>query len=133
MSVNVLLMRYLVVALSVVFLLAGCSSAPEENDADAPTEYGTIEELRDAAVDAGLDCDDWEEGTADGNWAQYGTCGSDTTLATYTSESQRDDDVDGAKERALGGELLVGPNWTVRADDVADLQTELGGTVVTLG
>ena len=123
----------IVLSLSVLATLVGCGAEEEAS----PSRFDSVDALRTAYVDAGGSCDNWEIGDAVGSWAQYGICGNnDATLSTYTTDDDLQEAVDGAKSsggRTEDYELLVGENWMIAAADADAVQSELGGTLVTIG
>ncbi|MFC0678320.1 hypothetical protein ACFFGH_10760 [Lysobacter korlensis] len=126
-------------SLAAVALLAGCSSpsaapvaqaTPTQEAPAGPVEYGSVEELRDAYVDAGGSCDAWVQENRVTLAAESGDCNDSTVLMTFISESNRDELVATQKEMGFEVSLLVGPNWIVNADDIETVQETLGGTLV---
>ena len=93
--------------------------------------YGTIEELRDAAEKAGLECPDWDLHNKATYAASSASCSNSIGLATYTSDSQLDKQLEAWKVvgEMIVLERLVGENWTIDTDDPEALQKKLGGTV----
>jgi hypothetical protein len=94
-------------------------------------EFDDLIDLRDAAVDAGLDCDDWKRRDV-----QSGSCGSDSVLFVYESESVRKKEVqDNLDNLVLAGfeyDYVVGKNWAISAPDAGAaeyLHAELGGEI----
>lgn len=130
--------RTLVAAAALGLVLAGCATedvsdagadaTPTTDTAPliADTEYRVIDDLKDAAVQAGLECDDWTVASelSETTW-QEGTCG-DVTLSLYRAQEDKDATVD-----AYAGDdtVLVGPNWTVTGpqDAIDAVQPGLGG------
>ncbi|WP_157270350.1 hypothetical protein [Paraoerskovia marina] len=133
--------RTAIAAAAVGLVLAGCATddatdaaadetttATESAPLIADTEYRTIGEFKDAAVEAGLECDDFTEATdlPETTW-QQGTCG-DVTLSLYRAQEDKD-----TTTAAYEGDdtVLVGPNWTVVGpqDAIDTVQPGLGGEV----
>lgn len=126
--------RTLLAAAAVSLVLAGCATeagAEETTSTEAApliadTEYRIVDDFKDAAVQAGLECDDWAAVTdlPETTW-QEGTCG-DVTLSLYRAQEDKD-----ATVEAYAGDdaLLVGPNWTVTGpqDALDTVQPGLGG------
>jgi hypothetical protein len=123
-------MRWAAPLLLASCMLTGCGGS---------SEYSDVLELRDAAVDAGLDCPDWER-TSDEDTKATGACSDDAVLILYR-------DADGRKtgvaemvkthqefNKMLGADvpqtLLVGDNWVINSPDAADLADDLGGEVI---
>jgi hypothetical protein len=145
-SVMRLIAPAIALSLSAVALLAGCaSSAPAAEPAEEPTptqeapagpvEYGSIDDLRDAYIAAGGDCDAWEQTNVVTLSAESGDCANgDGVLMTFTSEENRDEAVDGLTEFAdmIGSNLLVGPNWVINAADVREVRDGMGGGTLVI-
>lgn len=143
--------------------LAGCSGSGAD-EAEAGTsasamssatplgEVGSIDELKDAAVAAGMECGTWVQTNAMTLAAESGECRNpkgDYVLSTYISEAIRDDAVRNYKDFTLDSRevfeeqgtgdsvlpeeetLLVGPNWMIAPQAADSLQEELGGRLVT--
>lgn len=93
--------------------------------------YGTIEELREAAEKAGLECPDWDLHNKATYAASSASCGDSAGLATYTSDSQLDKQLEAWKMigEMIVLERLVGENWTIDTSDPEALQKKMGGTV----
>ncbi|WP_407316712.1 hypothetical protein UQW22_10085 [Isoptericola halotolerans] len=132
------------IVLTMTALAACTSSVDGAEDAEATpsestgpaveknAEYSTVEDFRDAAVLAGLDCPAWEERTGMTHALAAGDCDDETVLSIFDSAAQRDDQA--AALKALSSEphpLLLGPNWMVNsAPETLDLlQPILGGEV----
>jgi hypothetical protein len=123
--------------------LAGCSAGGDGGSGDAPptpetkdVSYATIDEFRDAVVDAGVDCSGFSERTGMAHAAAGADCSSATVIMIFSSESQRDEQVATLKSFAVDDEgrpLLVGPNWVVNGGigDLEKLQAAIGGMIDT--
>lgn len=123
--------------------LSGCaggpSSAPSESSTPTKTmppngeHYSSVGALKDAFVEVGGECSTYEENNVVTLAAESASCGEDTVLSIYSSSSDRDEVVDNLKGFAdlVGVNVLVGENWIVNSNKVADLQPKLGGTLVT--
>ena len=100
----------------------------------APEEYSTIDALKEAYVEAGGTCSDWEVGDAVGDWAQFGNCGSDgAVLSTYSSESDRDRTVSDLKSRKQSmSRAFVGPNWIIASNEEEAVGLNMNAMIVTL-
>lgn len=140
-------MKTLIPALLAGLLLAGCSSAapvapvtvsaPSSTPSPSktgPVSYGSVTELRDAAVAAGYDCPSWEQENNVTLAAESGACSDADVFMTFTGEDDRDELVANLKAMAtetIGVTLLVGPNWVINTEDgLESLQEALGGTIV---
>lgn len=118
--------------------LSGCGGsdnfAAPVQDTKPPADggsYGTIEDLRDAAKKAGLDCPSWDKHNKAVYAASSASCSDSIGFATYTGESQLNKQLSAWK---VIGELvelerLVGVNWTIDTSDPEGLQKKMGGTV----
>lgn len=119
-----------------VLLTAGCAAA-----APQPSQsYGTLEELRNAYMDAGGECGLLTEdppGKRPGFTSAVGYCnGNKSRLMLFKDTEQQDaflkKSKDGMEEIGLQRHLLVGENWAVipEDEDPGKYQRELGGEVV---
>lgn len=127
-------------------LLAGCASGP--------AEYADVAQLHQAAVAAGLDCEDWRV-LEDG----MGLCGDEVTGMDVAMQIHADTSGQGefvelfqGLSAVLGGirqgvegatgvdtdmpswDLLLGPNWTIATTQpgtIDRVRAELGGSLVT--
>lgn len=92
--------------------------------------YRDATQLRDAYVEAGGSCPDWEVISDPLYGNQLGTCGDSTTLSHFI-----DADAVTVKQlvinevTALGATLLEGPNWIINGDPTVldDIQEVMGG------
>lgn len=109
-------------------------STPTETSPEPDAMYGSVVELRDAAVAAGLECPNWRQSNKVTAAAESGTCSSSTVLSTYLSERDKREVVANHKQfnDMLDDDdpVLVGPNWIINSPQAAELQQLLGGTVV---
>ncbi|MFC9335848.1 hypothetical protein [Arthrobacter sp. NPDC057009] len=127
-------------ALTLAAALGGCASAAvpaaapssDQPPADGGS-YGTVSALKDAVVGAGLECSAWDEHNSTKLAASSGKCGDDLIMATYASDTSKDEQLNLWKSfgEYVEMKVLVGRNWTVSTDSAADLQKKLGGTVFT--
>ncbi|MDQ1057361.1 hypothetical protein QFZ23_001262 [Arthrobacter globiformis] len=123
--------------------LTGCGAGPSSASSESPTplktvppngeHYSSVEALKDAFVEVGGECSTYDEGNAVTLAAESATCGEDTVLSIYSSSSDKDQVVANMKQFSdmIGMNILVGENWIVNNNNVATLQPELGGTLVT--
>lgn len=111
--------------------VARCGTArPPRSDA----RYGTVEDLRDAAVAAGFECKRWKQTNLVATAAESGECGRDSVFATFASEGDLQEQIEVYRDvdKLLGKDAsprLVGPNWIINSPEAPELQPELGGTV----
>lgn len=115
-------------------------STPSASPSPTPTpdaRYGTVEQLRDAAVLAGFECRRWRLTNKVQTAAQSGECSATSVFSTYSSgrdlqAALRDlrmfDELFAEEDMAIEPRL-IGPNWIINAPEAADLQPQLGGTV----
>jgi hypothetical protein len=110
------------------------ATAPVAAETKPPVDggsFGTIEDLRDAAKDAGLDCQAWDVHNKYKYASSSAECGASNALAIFAHQSSLDTQLAVWKE--LGDlvelERLVGKNWTIDTDDPESLQKKMGGTV----
>ncbi|MDN5895735.1 MAG: hypothetical protein L0H93_17135 [Nocardioides sp.] len=98
--------------------------------------YDDVEALRDAYLNAGGRCDDWNQSNEVDGAAQSGECGMNTVLSTYLTHDAVQDRIAETKDSIfgeMGGEWLTGENWVINTDDVRDIQKKMGGTIVSFG
>lgn len=113
-----------------VVSLTACSATPQAT-------YSTVEDLKEAFVKAGGECDEWDATHSVEGSAESGTCGTHTVLSTYVSQAATEDRIEETKsflESVDGdwGSWLVGENWIIHGPDVHEIKEELGGTVVSI-
>lgn len=116
------------------------SSGDETTSEAPPATYGSVEELKNAAVDAGYNCPNWKADNKVTLAAESGHCSGSDVFATYASpgdlQSQLDTDKDLDQmlvDAGIDPDIhLVGENWSIRGVDaeVRPLQEHLGGTIV---
>lgn len=135
----------LVAVLVALVLLAGCAGegdpASETNsESSGPPEaqtYGTVESLKDAAIEAGYVCDEWVQDNVSTLAAESGHCSDADVFATFASAGDLQGQL--STDRELNQLLeesgldpdpvLVGPNWTIKGPHADALADALGGTV----
>lgn len=121
------------VAAAGALLLAGCA-APAPAVQDGPKEFATVLELRDAFVEAGGACPDWDQTNSVKISAQSGVCDTSTVLSVYLSKEaveRRVEETKGSIFGTVGGDWLVGENWIVNADELGPIKEKLGGQIVS--
>lgn len=109
-------------------LMTGCG--PDESGGS----YSDVEALRDAFIEAGHECDEWEQSNQVLGAAQSGECGTETVLSTYLTHDAVQDRIAETKESLgglLGGEWLTGENWIINTDNARELQEAMGGQIVS--
>ncbi|WP_067428586.1 hypothetical protein [Nocardioides jensenii] len=115
---------------------ATAESTPEpqfEKDA----AYGTVQELHDAAVEAGYVCANWKPEHNVTLAAESGTCSDEDVFSTFASQGDLQSQLDLHREmnELLAdadidpSPMLVGSNWIINGDNAPALQSMLGGTV----
>lgn len=121
--------------------VVGCGTAAtpaDESSSQTVDRYGSLEELRDAAIEAGYVCEDWVADNRVTLAAESGTCDDSSVLSTYASDSDLQQQLDQEKELTetlLDSGIsttpkLIGENWIIKAPEAADLRAALGGTLV---
>lgn len=136
----------LVVGLGIA-LLSGCGGG-DSNDAGGSAAtavkaraYGSVADLRIAAVSAGYTCARWKQDNAVRLAAESGHCSEDDVFSTYASKARLNRQLETSQQldqMSLDAGLkpnpyLVGPNWIINAPSVDTLRSSLGGTVVRSG
>ena len=112
--------------------LSGCSqgsSIPAKTG--EPTEYGSVEELRDAFTAAGGECPNWEPIDPGDYDASAGRCSDKVVIAVYNKPAELKDAVKRATDLAVGTHLLVGENWLINVENPQDYVDQLGGRTVS--
>lgn len=112
-------------------------AAPADPSPTADARYGTVDALKNAAVEGGYDCKRWRQDDAVTLAAQSGTCSGDSVFATFASEGDLQAQIETyrefdemAKDLEMDSDpRLVGSNWVINAPEAAELQDSLGGTV----
>lgn len=134
----------LVLAVAQLVSCGGDGNLPTEvtqATSDAPAqavEYGSVTELKDAAVEAGYTCSSWVVENVVALAAESGSCGDDSVLSTYASQVDLQSQLDVEKEASKlltdnGIEttpVLVGPNWLFKAPEAVELRESLGGVLI---
>lgn len=117
-------------------MLAGCGSgsgaATAPVSAAPPADggtYGNVVDLRDAVVEAGLECPEWDEHNRNKLAATSATCSDSLVMATYASETSLENQMTLWKELGVESDFLIGKNWMVNSSDPEALRQKLGGTV----
>jgi len=137
--------------LAVSLLLLGCArveptcprcpqvTCPDPAKAQTPPQpsvYIDITALRDAAVKAGLPCNNWEQNNHVEGATESASCGADSVLSIYATGVDKQIAI--ARVRAVHSRfkldmlLLVGPNWVVNARRAYQLQEHMGGEIEKL-
>lgn len=117
--------------------MAGCASEPDKTEAakvEPVKTYDKVAALKDAFVKAGGRCQDWTESNKVKIASQSGECGTATVLSVYLSKDAVERRIEATKSSIFGdsgNDWLVGDNWIINDDDVADLQPKLGGRIVS--
>lgn len=134
-----------VVTVAVIGLLASgaiwlSTRSSSSHTPPGPASYGTVEQLRQAAVNAGYVCPHWHQDNVVKLAAESGACSDNDVFTTYASTGDLQAQLDSDKAVAQvelqanvdPGVALVGPNWMVRGADgpIRALQRSIGGTVV---
>lgn len=126
-------------------MITGCSSTsstPAPPDSTSPAvvkdaTYGSVTDLKNAAVISGLPCPKFKMSNKLTNAAQSAECSGDAVLATYATQADLQSSAeaipsDGHPIQAAECPLeqpADQPNWTINAPEAAELQPMLGGVV----
>jgi hypothetical protein len=145
----------IIATITAVLLMAGCGAnkAVENTPPAAPStvtvtptptglpaakRYATVEALKDAAVGSGYACPAWVQDDVIPFAAESGTCSDESVVnpdvfMTFANQADLDEQLPVFESKvAVGGALLIGPNWIINADNVPSmtrLAAVLGGTV----
>lgn len=133
-------LRLLFVAI-VVLGSAGCGESedrPRSVDPVVAQAYRSVTDLRDAAVDAGFVCPNWDQTDRVTLASESGNCSGDNVFMVFDSDKDlqsqlalyRKHDAEHDAWNVPRGPRLVGPNWIIKWDGVAELAPKLGGTVL---
>ena len=135
-------------AITVAILTTTACGITSDSKSDSPptaistrpsaTNYGSVIELRDAAVKAGYLCTDWLAKNDVLLAAESATCDDFSVLSTYASKADLQSQLDREKANNelstdVGLEttpILVGENWLFKAPEAAKLRGELGGVLI---
>lgn len=136
-------MKKYAVAFSVTAMLAltGCSAGTNEaatgSESSTPiARYDSVNDLRDAFVNAGGECPSYEQGNGVKYSAESATCSDSTVLSTYLSSETVQKRVDESKTALQGMDSstwLVGENWIINAPNPEGLQEKMGGQLISWG
>jgi|LakMenE18May11ns_1017448.scaffolds.fasta_scaffold9254002_2 hypothetical protein len=131
--------QFLLILVSLL-VLTGCSSYNQSNErlGDKNSRFESLEELKEAFVEAGGQCWGWKLATHPDeleNLIGKGDCDSKTVLIVY------DDYIDVEQEainsrrhnESLGFKTsyLFGGNWFINSDQVEVVYPKMGGTLMT--
>jgi hypothetical protein len=113
--------------------VAGASKVPAPQ-----ARYGSVTELRDAAVEAGYICPSWVQDNVVVLAAESGHCSDADVFTTYASPGQLDEMVAQTKSNnqmlasaTVGANpTLVGENWMIHSEGAIDIQPKMGGTIL---
>lgn len=117
-----------IIALASAALLTGC--------AGQNATYDSIEDLRDAFVDAGGNCPEFSVTDPSDLATSSARCSSSTVIAIYPDHDAVLAQIDKVKGSGLSGLIgdstrLIGENWMINAPDLEQIQKELGGEIVS--
>ncbi|MEW1978950.1 hypothetical protein AB0271_11320 [Kocuria palustris] len=91
-------------------------SSGSEKPIDTDASFGSVDELRAAVTDAGLDCDAGDPIEGEG-YKESMSCGDNVWLVVFDDEKQQSDKV--AQYDEDGSNYLEGENWVVVAPQEA--------------
>lgn len=135
------------IVLTGMMALSGCGSSSSVSPSPTPTEtrppadggtYGTVAELKDAFVEAGGSCPEFNQTNRVKLAAESAECSSKAVLSTYLSSSDISQLIQTNKElneqlksTVKGNSWLVGQNWVINSPEATQLREKLGGKVVS--
>jgi hypothetical protein len=101
------------------------------------SRYGTVEELKEAAVAAGYLCKRWVQDDKVQLAAESGHCSGADVFATFASQGELQAQLETRQLNEMFAEAdveddtltLVGPNWPINGHQSVEVQAMLGGTV----
>ncbi len=121
--------RYVAAAttLCAVAMLTACSGS-------GASGFESIDELKEAYVNAGAECDEWQLGSQTGSWTAFGNCDlTRATLSIYDSTEDRDSMIEQLQDgTSLHSQALVGSNWIITTDTDTSIAEEMGAEVIEL-
>ena len=111
-------------ALAAAVLLAGCGGGTGE--------YATVTDLRDAAIEAGYPCPEWQQSDHVKPALSSGTCSDRDVFAVYPDSEAVQGVIDGMADYAPITYMLHGDTWAIIGpeDALLALQKRLGGDLV---
>lgn len=128
-----------------VLVLSGCGGSSSPTAVATPTPppanggtYATVEELKNAFVEAGGSCPSFTQHNRGTLSAESADCATNSVLSTYISSEDVSQLIQNNKKmnEELGytsqsNSWLVGENWVINAPDATQVRENLGGLVVT--
>lgn len=135
------------ILLTGMMALSGCGSSSSASPTPTPTEtrppadggtFGTVAELKDAFVEAGGACPEFNQTNRVKLAAESAECSSTAVLSTYLSSSDISQLIQNKKElteqldsSVKTNSWLVGQNWVINSPETTELREKLGGKVVS--
>ncbi|MGA6128854.1 MULTISPECIES: hypothetical protein [unclassified Microbacterium] len=109
---------------------AGCSAQsaqPQETEQQELGRISTIDELKDAFIDAGGVCN-WKQTDVVTDATASGECSDQTVLMLFANTDEKDELVSFLSEGTISEPtLLVGENWVINSPEAEAMQETLGG------
>ena len=113
-----------------LILMAGCSGPTP-----APGSYEGVEDLKNAFVDAGGNCPDWDQHDKGQLSLESGSCGKSSALSYFGENTEA---IDTTRETfdLLEIPYIVGQSWIIQTSDVDGVEgghrmaDELGGELI---
>ena len=108
-----------------LILMAGCS-------APAPGSYEGVEDLKDAFVDAGGNCRDWDQHNKGSLSLESGSCGKSAALSYFGEDTEAMDTTRKTFD-LMEIPYIAGQSWIIQTSDVDGVEgghqmaEELGG------
>ena len=143
--------RTALLTLAMTLLLAGCAgpaatvvttepepsasttgtSTPTPSGPPRAMAYGSVVELRDAAVATGYECPSWDQHNSVTLAIESAQCSDADVFSIYNRASDLAQVVSGLESLGVGSHLLVGPNWIINAaeEHLDLLHNGLGGEI----
>lgn len=135
-------MRNILAALILPLALTGCGDDKGSSEspvvAETNSRYSSVEDLRDAAIEAGYDCRNWKQDNVVDLAAESGHCSDADVFMVFATDSDLAAQVSTLRElnemsRDYGIDPdvnLVGPNWIIQNEAADELADDLGGTIL---
>ena len=115
---------------------AGCAG-PEPYEGPQytgdPTRYESVEAIRDAYLEAGGTCEQWERVDPGGIAEEVGRCSDAVVMARFRDAAQLENALEQADALAVPTRRLVGENWMLNAPDAAERSEGMRGRIEEIG
>ncbi|MDT3331387.1 hypothetical protein Q9S78_11980 [Microbacterium sp. KSW-18] len=105
----------------------GCTAQTPEPEQTQLGRISTIDELKDAFIDAGGVCN-WKQTDVVTDATASGECSDQTVLMLFADMDEKEELVSFLSEGSISEPtILVGENWVINSPEAEDMQGALGG------